>query len=76
MIQETIQTAFKGATTLTIAHRLDTVMVSDRILVMDDGKVSEFDTPANLLKNEHGIFYGLVEEWKSNNEDSKWEGIV
>ncbi len=71
LIQETIQTAFKGATTLTIAHRLDTVMVSDRILVMDDGKVSEFDTPANLLKNEHGIFYGLVEEWKSNNEDSK-----
>jgi len=69
LIQETIQSAFKDATTITIAHRLDTVMISDRILVMDDGRVSEYDTPGNLLKNKDGIFYGLVKEWNSKNED-------
>ena len=68
LIQETIQTAFKDKTTLTIAHRLDTVMASDRILVMDDGRVSEFDSPENLLAKQDGIFFALVEEWRRNEE--------
>ena len=68
LIQETIQTAFKDKTTLTIAHRLDTVMASDRILVMDDGRVSEFDSPKNLLAKQDGIFFALVEEWRRNEE--------
>jgi ABC-type multidrug transport system fused ATPase/permease subunit len=37
-------------------------MDSDRVLVMSDGKVAEYDTPENLMKNEEGIFAGMVNE--------------
>jgi ABC-type multidrug transport system fused ATPase/permease subunit len=47
-------------TILTIAHRLSTVMNSDKILVMDGGYVKEFDTPMNLLLNRKSIFYQLM----------------
>lgn len=62
VIQETIRTAFKDRTILTIAHRLNTIMDSDRILVLDAGEVREFDTPRNLLKKEDSIFYSLCSE--------------
>lgn len=62
IIQETIRSEFKDKTILTIAHRLDTIMDSDRVLVLDKGEVREFDTPANLLKNVDGIFYSLCKE--------------
>nr|XP_019044875.1 ATP-binding cassette transporter YOR1 [Kwoniella bestiolae CBS 10118]OCF23805.1 ATP-binding cassette transporter YOR1 [Kwoniella bestiolae CBS 10118] len=54
-IQETIRNEFRDKTLLCIAHRLKTILSYDRILVMADGQVEEFDTPENLfLKN--GIF--------------------
>lgn len=59
-IQKTIRTAFKDCTVLTIAHRLDTIMDSDRILVMDGGHVAEFDVPKVLLDDEDGILNALV----------------
>lgn len=62
VIQQTIRTAFKDRTILTIAHRLNTIMDSDRIIVLDQGKVKEFDSPANLLKAKTGIFYSLCAE--------------
>ncbi|KAJ3353671.1 hypothetical protein GGF32_002902 [Allomyces javanicus] len=61
-VQETIRTAFKECTVLTIAHRVATVMDYDRILVLDHGQVSEFDSPERLLANPSSMFYGLAKE--------------
>ncbi|KAJ2063399.1 Canalicular multispecific organic anion transporter 1 [Coemansia sp. S146] len=60
IMQSVIRHEFKDCTVLTIAHRLNTIMDSDRILVMDEGKVAEFDTPANLLARD-SHFSKLVE---------------
>lgn len=62
MIQNTIRAEFTDRTTLTIAHRLDTIIDSDRIMVMDLGKIVEMDTPANLLSNPDSEFSRLVDE--------------
>merc|ERR1711871_1238948 len=60
-IQTMIRGSFNGVTILTIAHRLNTIMDFDRILVFDDGKIKEFDTPINLLEKEGGSFRAMVE---------------
>lgn len=62
IVQETIRTAFNDKTILTIAHRIDTILDNDRILVLDKGQVKEFDTPANLLNDKSTIFYSLCEK--------------
>ncbi|XP_067121587.1 ATP-binding cassette sub-family C member 4-like [Centruroides vittatus] len=59
-IQKIIREKFKSCTVLTIAHRLHTVIDSDRVLVLDTGKLQEFDTPYALLTNVNGTFYNLV----------------
>mmetsp|Transcript_6289 Transcript_6289/g.9668 ORF Transcript_6289/g.9668 Transcript_6289/m.9668 type:complete len:182 (-) Transcript_6289:225-770(-) len=61
-IQNTIRTEFKDCTLLTIAHRINTIIDADKVLVMDFGKVAEFDTPRNLLSDEKGIFTSLVND--------------
>ncbi|KAJ2221768.1 hypothetical protein IW143_001695, partial [Coemansia sp. RSA 520] len=65
LIQTILRDEFKDCTILTIAHRLNTVMDSDRILVMDQGTVAEFDTPKNLLARG-GPFTQLVASMKLN----------
>ena len=50
---------FADKTVLTIAHRINTVLDSDRILVLNKGEVSEFDSPSSLLKNENSLFSRL-----------------
>lgn len=52
---------FKDRTIITIAHRINTILDSDRIVVLDKGIVVEFDTPSALIR-QRGQFYGLVKE--------------
>ncbi|KAF8960708.1 ATP-dependent bile acid permease [Flammula alnicola] len=61
-IQQTIQTEFATATLLCIAHRLNTIVHYDRVIVMDDGKVAEFDTVLNLIDRNDSIFRSLCDE--------------
>eukprot|EP01029_Cantina_marsupialis_P002874 TRINITY_DN1275_c0_g1_i6.p1 TRINITY_DN1275_c0_g1~~TRINITY_DN1275_c0_g1_i6.p1 ORF type:complete len:1329 (+),score=532.89 TRINITY_DN1275_c0_g1_i6:101-4087(+) len=61
VIQETVRKEFSDSTVLTIAHRLPTIIDYDLILVMDDGKVAEFDKPKNLVSSG-GIFSQLIDE--------------
>ncbi|KAI0711948.1 P-loop containing nucleoside triphosphate hydrolase protein [Cerioporus squamosus] len=60
-IQHTIQTQFSHKTLLCIAHRLRTIISYDRILVLEAGKIAEFDTPQNLFNLRDGIFHGMCE---------------
>uniref|UniRef100_A0A8B9H3T1 ATP-binding cassette, sub-family C (CFTR/MRP), member 10 n=1 Tax=Astyanax mexicanus TaxID=7994 RepID=A0A8B9H3T1_ASTMX len=60
LLQKTIRERFKDKTVLTIAHRLNTIMDSDRVLVMHAGKVVEFDSPAVLCQREDSVFKKLL----------------
>nr|ADH16740.1 ABC transporter family C protein ABCC2 [Heliothis virescens] len=62
LIQKTIRRQFASCTVLTIAHRLNTIMDSDRVLVMDQGEVAEFDHPHILLSNPNSKFFSMVRE--------------
>lgn len=60
LIQRTIREQFAQCTVLTIAHRLNTIMDYDRVLVMSDGTAVEFGRPAELLAREDGAFRSIV----------------
>lgn len=61
LIQSTIRTQFEDCTVFTIAHRLNTIMDYTRVLVLDKGKIAEFDTPTNLI-GQKGIFFGMAKD--------------
>ncbi|GAA5971441.1 hypothetical protein JCM11641_008352 [Rhodosporidiobolus odoratus] len=61
-IQTVIRREFADCTIFVIAHRLGTIMDCDKILVMNAGKVAEFDTPTNLLQRQDSIFRSLAVE--------------
>ena len=62
MLQATLRTnMFQDRTIITIAHRINTILDSDRIVVLDHGSVAEFDTPSELVQRK-GLFYQLVRE--------------
>ncbi|KAL3867285.1 hypothetical protein ACJMK2_044499 [Sinanodonta woodiana] len=62
LIQQTVRDHFRHCTVLTIAHRLHTVMNSDRLMVLEHGQLVEMDRPDVLLQNPAGYFYNLVQQ--------------
>nr|XP_023018987.1 probable multidrug resistance-associated protein lethal(2)03659 [Leptinotarsa decemlineata] len=62
LVQNTIRQKFSNCTVLTIAHRLHSIMDSDKVLVMDGGEAVEFDHPFNLLQMNRGVFQELVNQ--------------
>ncbi|KAG0330517.1 Canalicular multispecific organic anion transporter 2 [Podila humilis] len=62
LIQRTIRSEFADRTILTIAHRIKTVMDYDRILVLEKGRVQEYESPEMLLQRADSLFYKLAEQ--------------
>ncbi|KAJ3136750.1 hypothetical protein HK100_001397 [Physocladia obscura] len=58
-IQALMKTQFKENTVISIAHRLNTIAAFDRVLVLDSGKIAEFDEP-HVLINQHGSIFGKL----------------
>ena len=52
LIQKTLKTEFKDRTLLVIAHRMETIMDMDKIMVIDNGRIQLFGAPQELLQNE------------------------
>jgi ATP-binding cassette subfamily C (CFTR/MRP) protein 1 len=65
VLQRMVRERFQDCTTLTIAHRLNTVIDADKVLVMDQGRLAEYDAPQLLLKKEGGLFSSLWNEHQS-----------
>ncbi|KAJ3368818.1 Multidrug resistance-associated protein 1 [Allomyces arbusculus] len=62
IVQKTIRREFAGCTVLTIAHRIATILDYDKVCVLDQGEVTEFDKPEALLSKADSIFYSLAKE--------------
>ena len=58
-IQKALKEIMNESTVITVAHRIKTIIHYDKIIVMDNGKVVEFDTPERLLQNKNSLFYEL-----------------
>ena len=63
-IQKTIREEFSDSTVITIAHRIHTIIDSDRVMVLEMGELKEFDRPSVLLQNSESMFSQLVEKSK------------
>ncbi|XP_074596227.1 multidrug resistance-associated protein 1-like [Brevipalpus obovatus] len=62
LIQKTIRQEMKSCTVITIAHRLNTIMDSDRVIVLDHGSIKECDSPSRLINDPDTVFYSLAKE--------------
>jgi len=69
LLQSVIREDFASSTVITIAHRLDTVMDSDKILVLGAGRILEFESPKTLIASKKGHFYELAKEGGYLDED-------
>jgi ABC-type multidrug transport system fused ATPase/permease subunit len=62
IIQKAINEVLKESTVITIAHRIKTILHYDRILVLADGEIVEYDEPGKLLENNNSLFYELYKK--------------
>lgn len=64
MLNRVVEEIFADCTTLTIAHRLHSIMKCDKVLVLDSGKIVEYDSPIVLKNKEGGLFNKMCKESK------------
>ncbi|XP_075974237.1 multidrug resistance-associated protein 1-like [Anticarsia gemmatalis] len=62
LIQKTIRSEFAACTVLTIAHRLNTIMDSTKVMVLDKGRLVEFAPPEQLLQDKNSLFYSMAKD--------------
>ncbi|PNX72297.1 ABC transporter C family member 3-like protein, partial [Trifolium pratense] len=63
LIQKTIREETSGCTVITVAHRIPTVIDNDMVLVLNEGRILEYDNPARLLRDQSSSFSKLVSEF-------------
>jgi ABC-type multidrug transport system fused ATPase/permease subunit len=68
VIQKIISQEFKNRTVVTIAHRIHTVIDSDLVLVLSEGRIAEYDTPGKLLERPDSFFSKLIKEYSSRSQ--------
>ncbi|KAG5015266.1 hypothetical protein JHK82_020962 [Glycine max] len=73
LIQKTIREETNGCTVITVAHRIPTVIDNDRVLVLDEGTIVEYDEPAQLLQNNSSSFSKLVSEFLRRSSQSSFQ---
>ncbi|KAH9788857.1 ABC transporter C family member 9 [Citrus sinensis] len=69
VIQKIISQEFKDRTVVTIAHRIHTVIDSDLVLVLSDGRIAEYDSPTKLLEREDSFFSQLIKEYSMRSQN-------
>jgi ATP-binding cassette subfamily B protein len=65
MVQKGLKSLLAGRTAIIIAHRLSTVAIADRVLVMEHGEIIEDDAPTKLAQG-NGKFAKLYKAWKES----------
>lgn len=63
LIQKTLKQQFAECTVITIAHRITSVLDSDKVILLDNGEIAEHDSPAKLLEDSSSLFSKLVSEY-------------
>jgi ABC-type multidrug transport system fused ATPase/permease subunit len=66
LVQNALRTVLANRTALIIAHRLSTVTIADRVLVMADGRIIEDGAPADLLAEGSGEYAALAQAWRQS----------
>lgn len=73
LVQDVVRSIFQQSTVLTIAHRLNTIIDSDCIMVLDGGKLGEMGSPSELLAKKNGLFKSLWDRHLESHSDKKQE---